>query len=210
MLNKSIIKKIANTITPPNTRLRIGVLVSGQGGNLQALIDFAGNPSAHFAVTCVISNNPDMIALKRAEKAGIPHHFIDHKSFSGRAAFEQKLMSVLDDQGIDLIVLAGFLRVLSPKFVSHYHNRIINLHPSLLPHFPGLHAIEQALKAGVLEAGCTVHLVDEGLDTGEIIAQRSCAVEPLDTLNSLSEKIHRLEHELLPFVVNEIAFCALQ
>lgn len=206
MSNNDLIKRIARSIGPhQEERLRIGVLVSGHGSNLQALIDFAKLSKAHFKIVCVISNNGDGVALKRAKDAGIKNHFINHQAFAKRRDFELQLVEFLQEEKVELVVLAGFLRVLTPTFLSSFSGRIINLHPSLLPHFRGLHAIEQALCAGVDRIGCTVHLVDEGLDTGEIIAQSSCPLFPREKIDSVKEKMHGLEHELLPRIVNEIA-----
>lgn len=204
-------KRIARAIGPrKDDRLRIGVLVSGHGSNLQALIDMATLSTSHFKVVCVISNNPDGIALKRAKEVGIKNHFINHQAFAKRSDFEHQLIEFLAEEDVELVVLAGFLRVLTPTFLANFPSRVINLHPSLLPHFRGLHAIEQALCAGVDTIGCTVHIVDEGLDTGEIIAQASCSIAPNEKIESAKKKMHKLEHELLPRVVNEIAALNLE
>ncbi|OPZ23633.1 MAG: Phosphoribosylglycinamide formyltransferase [bacterium ADurb.BinA186] len=210
MYNQDVINRIVRAIGIKNKPFKIGVMVSGQGGNLQALIDFSQTKAANFQVASVISNNPDGVALKRAQKALLPNHFINHRAFSNRKEFEQEIITFLDQEQVHLVVLAGFLRVLSPTFLNHFQDRIINLHPSLLPSFPGLHAIEQALAAGVSSSGCTVHIVDEGLDTGDIIGQHSCVIEPGEKIESLSAKIHQLEHALLAQVVNEIARQCLQ
>lgn len=210
MYNKNVINRIVHAISVNNIPFKIGVMVSGQGGNLQALIDFSKTKAACFQVASVISNNPDGIALKRAQKALIPNHFVNHRAFPNRQEFEQEIINFLDHEQVHLVVLAGFLRVLSTTFLGHFQNRIINLHPSLLPSFPGLHAIEQALAAGASSSGCTVHIVDEGLDTGDIIGQESCTIEPGEKIDSLSAKIHQLEHRILAHVVNEIAKQCLQ
>ncbi|MCA9507094.1 MAG: phosphoribosylglycinamide formyltransferase [Myxococcales bacterium] len=205
MHNKNVIFKIAQAINYSGNDFKIGVLVSGGGSNLQSLIDFSKTPAAHYKVAAVISNASDNIALERAQKAGIPHRRIHHKDFAKKEDFEVEMIHFLEQEEVHLIVLAGFLRVLSSTFVNYFYNRIINLHPSLLPKFPGLHAIRQALEAKESVSGCTVHLVDQGLDTGEIIAQSSCPIEPSDSRDKLDQKIHRLEHQLLPRIVNEIA-----
>lgn len=210
MPSNDVIERIIKTIAMGDDGFKIGVLVSGEGSNLQALIDYAAHPDAHFKVACVISNNPDGIALKRAQRAGIINHFVNHQAFSNRSDFEQELIEFLEEERVHLVVLAGFLRVLTSSFLSHFRHRVINLHPSLLPDFKGLHAVEQAMCAGVDRVGCTVHLVDEGLDSGDIIEQYSCAIERQEKIESVKEKIHKLEHKLLPSVVNHIALKTLE
>ena len=164
----------------------IGVLVSGEGTNLQALID-AGLP-----ISAVASNRADAPALRRARSAGIPAAVYQD---------EEAMADWLEAQDVRVVVLAGYMRVLSPAFLDRFPGRIVNVHPSLLPAFPGLRAIEQALDAGVDETGVTVHLVDEGVDTGPVLRQEPVPVEPADTL---VERIHAVEHRLLPEVVREL------
>lgn len=201
-----IIETIARAIpTKQHSKLRLAVLVSGNGSNLQALIDYSRLPGTSFEIGIVIANNPDSMAFARASQAHIDNHLVDHRSFAKRTLFEEKILYHLHEAKVDLVVLAGFLRVLSPHFLSRYPNRIINLHPSLLPKHPGLHAITNALEAKDEHAGCTVHLVDEGLDTGPIIAQSSCAINLGDDLVALTKKIQKLEHALLPSIVQEVA-----
>jgi phosphoribosylglycinamide formyltransferase 1 len=206
MSGKDIIKRIAETINKSQENpLAIAVLVSGHGSNLQALMDFSKKPESSYSIKTVIANNPGSRALIRAEGAGISNFLVDHRTFTKKSAFEQKIIQLLKEQNIELIVLAGFMRVLSPSFLTHFDKRVINLHPSLLPKHRGLDAINKALLAGDEIAGCTVHLVDEGLDTGPIIAQSSCPIFKHDDLEALTKRIQSLEHQLLPQVVNQVA-----
>lgn len=174
--------------------LSIGVLISGQGSNLQALIDQAKG----YQVRLVISNEPEAYGLVRAQKAGIPHQVVSNRDFEKREDFEAEMIRHLDQAGIELVVLAGFMRVLSKKFVEHYRGRMVNIHPALLPAFPGTQAIEKAFAHGVKVTGVTTHFVDEGTDTGPIILQRPVLIEEQETLESLFRKIHQVEHEIYP------------
>ncbi len=182
--------------------MKIGVLVSGRGSNLQALID---SSRIKKMLAVVISNKPGVLALERAQKAGIPVEVLEANKGEKREAYDQRLASLLQRYQIELVVLAGFMRVLSPSFVSLFKNRIINIHPSLLPSFPGLEAQKQALEAGVSTSGCTVHFVDEGCDTGSVILQKEVPVKPDDTVETLSARILIEEHKLLPKVVDLLA-----
>ena len=173
----------------------IGVLVSGEGTNLQALID-AGLP-----IAAVASNRPDVNALQRAERARIPARVFDARAYADRGARDRELADWLLLRAVDLVVLAGYMHLLTPQFLERFPDRIVNVHPSLLPAFPGAHAIDDALTAGVDTTGVTVHYVDEGLDTGTVIRQEPVAVEPRETL---MERIHEAEHRLLPSVVQEL------
>lgn len=183
-------------------KTKIGVLVSGSGTNLQAIID-SNIPSCE--ITIVISNKPDAYALNRAEKHNIPAEVINHKDYDSREAFERQLIKCLDEKGVELIVLAGFMRVLTPFFVKHYKHRIINIHPALLPSFPGVNSAKQAFDYGVRFTGCTVHFVDDGVDTGPIILQSVVEITPDDTEDTLLEKIHEQEHIVFPKAVR--LFC---
>jgi len=171
----------------------IGVLASGEGTNLQALID-CGLP-----ISAVASNRPGSRALHRAQAAGIPTAVFELGD--DRAARDVAMADWLEERGVRLVVLAGYMQLLAPAFLSRFPGRIVNVHPSLLPDFPGLQAIEQALAAGVRTTGVTVHLVDEGIDTGPVLRQEPVPVEPVDTL---VERIHSVEHRLLPEVVSEL------
>jgi phosphoribosylglycinamide formyltransferase-1 len=173
----------------------IGVLVSGEGTNLQALID-AGLP-----IAAVASNRGDVGALARADAAGIPNRVFELDGYSDRAARDRELADWLQLRGVDLVVLAGYMHLLTPVFLERFRDRIVNVHPSLLPQFPGGRAIADAVDAGVDTTGVTVHYVDEGLDTGAVIRQEAVAVEPRATL---VERIHAVEHRILPEVVREL------
>ena len=173
----------------------IGVLVSGEGTNLQALID-AGLP-----IAAVASNRPDAGALARADAAGIPNRVFDAGGYSDRAARDRELADWLQLRGVDFVVLAGYMHLLTTPFLERFPGRIVNVHPSLLPQFPGAQAITDALAAGVDTTGVTVHYVDDGLDTGTVIRQEPVAVEPRATL---VERIHAVEHRILPEVVREL------
>lgn len=183
-------------------KMRVAVFVSGSGSNLQAIID-AGIPSIEIAL--VFSNNPDAYALKRAENHGIPTLVVNHRDFKSREEFEGEILKHLEPLGIELIVLAGFMRILSPVLVRAYANRMINLHPALLPSFPGIHAARQAIEAGVKFTGCTVHFVDEGVDSGPIILQAVVPVEDGDDEDSLLQKIHAEEHRIYPEAIRLIS-----
>ncbi len=173
----------------------IGVLVSGEGTNLQALID-AGLP-----IAAVASNRGDAGALARADAAGIPNHVFAEEGYPDRAARDRELADWLQLRGVDLVVLAGYMHLLTPALLNRFRDRIVNVHPSLLPQFPGARAVADALAAGVDTTGVTVHYVDEGLDTGAVIRQEPVAVEPRATL---VERIHAVEHRILPEVVREL------
>ena len=181
-----------------NKKTRVGVFVSGSGSNLQALID-AKIPSVEIVV--VVSNNPDAYAIERAKKNKIPVEVIDHRNYSSREDFEREIQKRLDQHKIDLITLAGFMRILTPLFIRNYKNKIMNLHPALLPSFPGTNAVKQALVYGVKFTGCTVHFVDEGVDTGPIILQAVVPIYDTDTEESLLERIHKEEHRIYPEAV---------
>jgi len=178
---------------------RIGVLVSGAGTNLQALIDaFAKN--AHAEIAVVISNKEAAQGLARARSAAIPAVFIDHRS-KNRETFDGELVDCLRKHAVDWVVLAGFMRIITPTLLDAFPERVINIHPSLLPSFPGSHAQRQAFEAGVQVAGATVHFVDDGTDTGPIIAQAAVSRREKDTLDDLRDRILGAEHRLLPMVV---------
>ena len=186
--------------------MRLGVLVSGTGTNLQALLDAeAKGALAPGAIACVISNRPGVAALERAERAGKPAIVVDHKRFADRTSFEARLIEVLGEHGVEAVVLAGFMRVLTEGFVERFPARIINTHPSLLPAFPGVDAAAQAIAYGVKVSGCTVHLVDASLDGGPIIAQAVVPVLADDDAGKLQARIQREEHRLLPEVVQQLA-----
>jgi len=177
--------------------LQLGILVSGSGTNLQTILDATADGRLDARVRIVISNRPDAAAIGRASRAGIASRVISHKAFDGRRSFELALVHALREAGAEWIVLAGFMRVLTPAFLDAFPMRVINIHPALLPSFPGMDAQGQALASGVRVAGCTVHLVDSGTDTGPIIAQSVVPVLQNDTRDSLAARILQREHQLL-------------
>jgi phosphoribosylglycinamide formyltransferase-1 len=181
-------------------RVGVAVLISGSGTNLQALLDAAAAPDWPGRIALVISNRRDAFGLERARAAGVPALWIPHRGKS-KEEFETELLAALDEHGVQWVALAGFMRLLSGRFLSHFPNRVLNIHPALLPAFPGLHAPEQALEAGVRVSGATVHLVDEGTDTGPIICQGAVPVLPGDDLDSLKARILTLEHQLYPLAL---------
>jgi phosphoribosylglycinamide formyltransferase-1 len=185
--------------------LDLGVLVSGNGTNLQAILDAIERAELDARVRLVISNKAGVPALQRAERAGVAARSISHRAFPSREAFDAALVSELHQAQVEWVVLAGFMRVLTPGFIEAFPNRIVNIHPSLLPAFPGVNAQQQALEYGVKVSGCTVHLVDLGVDTGPILAQRALPVLDGDDVASLSERIHADEHALLVEVLQAIA-----
>lgn len=184
---------------------RLAILVSGRGSNMSAILDAieAGRIKAETAV--VISDQPKAPALEIAAGKNIPALVIERKAFGDKSSFERTLASALKAKKVDLVVLAGFMRLLSPVFINEFDGRIINVHPSLLPAFPGLDAQKQALEYGVKIAGCTVHYVNEVMDGGRIIAQAAVNVEPDDSAGSLSARILKEEHRLLPEVIGQLA-----
>ena len=175
---------------------RVGVIISGNGSNLQALIDAASIPEYPAEIALVISNKADAYGLKRAEQADIPTEVISHKDYKSRDAFDAKLDETLCGYGIEFVCLAGFMRVLTEGFVNSWEGRMINIHPSLLPKYPGLNTHERVLEAGDAEHGCTVHWVTPGVDEGPIIGQAACLVAANDSPQTLKERVHQLEHAL--------------
>ena len=192
-------------MTVTASKARVVVLISGGGSNLQTLIDAAKLPAASYEIVYVISNRPDAGGLNRAQLAGIGSAAIDHKAFPDRASFETKLANCIDVVAPDFVVCAGFMRVLTEAFVTRYEGRIINIHPSLLPNFHGLHTHARALDAGVAFAGCTVHWVSAGVDEGAIIGQAIVAVLPGDTAEDLAAKVLLQEHRLYPTCLDLVA-----
>jgi len=178
-------------------KLRIGVLVSGSGTNLQALIDAVASGALSAEIALVISSRPDAVALARAARAGIPTLTIAHGDYPDRATFDGELLRALNAVEVSLVVLAGFMRLLTPAFIQAFPWRIVNIHPALLPAFPGTHAPRQALEHGVKIAGCTVHFVDTGTDDGAIIAQAAVPVLDGDDEAALAARILLEEHRLL-------------
>jgi phosphoribosylglycinamide formyltransferase-1 len=185
--------------------LNLGVLVSGNGTNLQAILDAVGRGALDARVRCVISNKSEAFALERARKAGVPAVSIAHGAYATREAFDEAVLAALGEHGVEWVVLAGFMRVLTPPFLRAWAGRVVNVHPALLPSFPGVNAVRQALAHGVKVTGCTLHFVDEGVDSGPIIAQRAVPVLDGDDEASLGARVHEAEHELLVSVLGDIA-----
>ncbi len=186
--------------------MRVGVLVSGSGRNLQALLDAEAQGRLGQAnVAVVVSNKPGVLALERATRAGKPTVVVPHTGHAGRVAFEDALLGALGEHEVELVVLAGFMRLLTGHFLARFPDRVVNIHPALLPSFPGVDAQGQALAHGVKLTGCTVHLVDEGTDTGPILAQAAVPVLPGDDHDALADRILVEELRLLPAVVAELS-----
>jgi phosphoribosylglycinamide formyltransferase-1 len=179
---------------------KIGVLISGRGSNLQALMDAARAASLGGEIAVVISNKEEAPGLDRARRAGLPAVFRDHRGRQ-REEYDREMGQILTSHGVDLVCLAGYMRLLSPPFIHAFAGRIVNVHPSLLPAFPGLEAQRQAWEHGAKVSGATVHLVDDGLDSGPIVAQEAVAVEESDTCESLASRILAAEHRIYPKAV---------
>lgn len=192
------------------TTLSLGVLASGEGTNLQAVIDACAGGEIPARVAMVISDREGSGALRRAGKAGIERHFVDRSRFPGKEDFESKIVSLLREAGVELVLLAGYMRLVGRAFVAAFPQRIMNIHPSLLPAFPGLESVRQALAYGVKVTGVTVHFVDEGLDTGPIIVQEPVVVREGEDETSLLERVHRVEHALYPRAIRLFAEGKLQ
>ena len=185
--------------------INVAVLISGGGTNLQALIDACADDAFPARIVKVISNNPDVKGLERAEKAGIATQVINHRDYESREAFDDQLHEALNACGAKLICLAGFMRILDARFVNRWRNRMLNIHPSLLPSFKGLHTQERALEAGVRFTGCTVHFVNPELDDGPIITQAALLINPDETADQLSERVLELEHIIYPQALRLVA-----
>lgn len=178
--------------------MNIGVLASGSGTNLQAILDACDGGEIAGRVAVVISDREEAYALQRAARKGVPTRFLDPKSFPDREAFDRATVALLREHRVEVVALAGFMRLVSPYFVRMYPARIMNIHPALLPSFPGTSGVEDALAYGVKVSGCTVHFVDEGLDTGPIILQAAVEVKDSDTPETLHQRIHTQEYRLYP------------
>lgn len=182
---------------------KIAVLASGNGSNLQAIIDAVDSGVICGAtVALVVSDRKKAYALERARQRNIPAAYFSAKRYASREEYDRALVTYLEERQIDLVVLAGFMRLLTPYFVLCFQHRILNIHPSLLPAFPGTSGVKDALEYGVKVTGCTVHFVDEGMDTGPIILQEALEVRDDDTVESLHQRIHALEHRLYPQAIN--------
>lgn len=183
---------------------KLAIFVSGSGTNMQNIINDCHNGRIPAQATLVISDNPQAKAIDRARNYGVAVIVIDRKQFADKAAFEAEIIRAVDAAKVDYLVLAGFMRILSCEFVHKYKGKIINIHPSLLPAFPGAHGIRDAFEAKVSETGVTVHYVDEGVDTGQIILQEKVSVTPGETLESLEEKVHAVEYRLYPEALRRV------
>ena len=184
---------------------RIAVLASGRGTNLEAILEAAERGEIAGEVALVVSDQKEAQALQRAERRGIKNLFMDPRNYKGREQYDRAIVEQLQEDRIDLVALAGFMRLLSPLFVKAFPMQIMNIHPSLLPAFPGLDGVEQAFHYGVKVTGCTVHFVDEGLDTGPIILQEAVPVIQEDTVETLHQRIHASEYRLYPTAID--LFC---
>jgi len=186
-------------------RLTIGVLVSGRGTNLQSIINSIEDGRLKAEIGIIISDNPEAKALDRAENHGIKSICIEEDNFNIKQEYEEEMIKVLEENGVELVVMAGFMTILSSYFVDYYRNRLMNIHPSLLPAFPGVDAQRQAFKYGVKVTGCTVHFAYEGMDTGPIILQEAVPVLEDDTVTSLSKRILAVEHRIYPKAIQLFA-----
>ncbi len=182
-------------------RLRVGVLISGNGSNLQALLEACGDAGFPAEIVLVVANRADAFGLERARRAGVATRVLDHQAFPSRESFDEAMTGLLRNAGVELVCLAGFMRLLSTGFVQSWQNRLINIHPSLLPSFKGLHAHRQALDAGVTIHGCTVHFVTADLDGGPILVQAAVPVHPDDDEESLAARVLEAEHRIYPLAL---------
>jgi phosphoribosylglycinamide formyltransferase-1 len=185
--------------------LKIGVLASGRGSNFQAIIDEIEAGKIPAKIEILIVDNPNAYSIERAKKHGISYLYINPRDFPSKEVFYEKIRDELIARGVELVILAGFMRIVKKPLVDAFQNRIMNIHPALLPSFPGLHGQKQAVDYGVRISGCTVHFVDEGVDTGPIIIQAAVPVHPEDTEETLSERILRLEHKIFPEAIRLFA-----
>ncbi|GAA6204491.1 phosphoribosylglycinamide formyltransferase [Thalassotalea sp. SU-HH00458] len=181
---------------------RIVVLISGSGSNLQAIIDACKSTDYPGEVVGVISNKAEVFGLTRAENANIPHQVLSHKAYDSRESYDQALVNAIDDYKPDLVVLAGFMRILTPAFVQHFSGKLLNIHPSLLPKYQGLNTHQRAIDANDKEHGVSVHFVTEELDGGPVILQAKVPIFPEDTADDLASRIHVQEHKIYPLVIN--------
>ncbi len=187
------------------TRMKLGVLISGRGSNLQSIINASEAKDFPADINIVIANIPNINGLRIAKKASIPTKIIKHECYKERESFEDAIHSALTKAGVDLICLAGFMRILTDTFVNRWSNKVINIHPSLLPSFKGLNTHKRAIEAGVKFSGCTVHFVRPNMDEGPIIIQSVVAIQPKDTPDSLASRILAEEHKIYPLAIRLIA-----
>jgi phosphoribosylglycinamide formyltransferase-1 len=192
------------------TKKRTAILISGRGSNMQALVTAMRAPDFPAETAVVISNRPEALGLSWAAEQGVPTLAIDHRAYATRMAFEARLHQALLDHGAELVCLAGFMRLLTAGFVDRWRDRLLNIHPSLLPAFPGLDSHQRALDAGALIVGCTVHLVRTEMDSGPILAQAAVAVLPGDTADTLAARVLEVEHQIYPLALNLVASGAVR
>ena len=190
-----------NLVSP----IRLVVLISGNGSNLQAIIDNIANNNLPAQIVAVISNKADAYGLERAKKAGIEQCVLSHKDFTDREQYDQALKNLIDEYQPDLIILAGFMRILTNEFVEHYLNKMMNIHPSLLPKYKGLNTHQRAIDAGDKEHGCSVHFVTPELDDGPVILQATVPVKDNDTAETLASRVHEQEHKIYPEAIRMFA-----
>lgn len=191
----------SNLVSP----LRLVVLISGNGSNLQAIIDEINSNNLPAEIVAVISNKADAYGLRRAEKANIPQHVLSYTSYNNQEQYDQALQKLVDQQQPDLVVLAGFMRILSDDFVDHYSNKMMNIHPSLLPKYKGLNTHQRVLDAAEEEHGCSVHFVTAELDDGPIILQATVKIKQGDTAETLATRVHEQEHRIYPEAIRMFA-----
>jgi len=187
-----------------STGKNLGVLISGRGTNLQAILDAVADGRLAASVAVVISNRADAAGLERAARAGVETLVLDHRAHGSREAYDAELVEALRARRVDLVCLAGFMRILSPAFIAAFQGRILNIHPSLLPAFPGVNPPYQAWEHGVTISGATVHFVDESLDGGPIVRQEAVPVQPSDTPDSLAARILDIEHRIYPEAIGAV------
>jgi phosphoribosylglycinamide formyltransferase 1 len=183
---------------------KIAVFASGNGSNFQAIVEQFRTVDTHVEISLLICDKPGAFAIERAKNFGIPSFVFSLKEFESKEAYEAEILKVLKQSEIEFIVLAGYMKLVGKKLLEAYEGKMVNIHPSLLPNFPGMHGIEQAWEAGVAETGVTVHYVDSGLDTGPVIEQRKISIKPEDTLETLEAKIHAIEHEMYPKIILDL------
>lgn len=196
---------MSSDVAASTPSLRLVVLISGNGSNLQAIIDDIDNNSLPAQIVAVISNKSDAYGLERAKKAGIEQQILSYKDFDSREHYDLALKELIDQYQPDLIILAGFMRILSNEFVNHYLNKMMNIHPSLLPKYKGLNTHQRVIDAGDKEHGCSVHFVTPELDDGPVILQAKITVNDNDTAESLAKKIHQQEHIIYPKAIRMFA-----
>ncbi|MEY8444806.1 phosphoribosylglycinamide formyltransferase [Enterococcus ratti] len=184
--------------------MKIAVFASGNGSNFQALVEYFLKKNQLATIEWLFCDQPNAFVLQRAQKLGIPFHSFSPKEFPSKKKYEEKILEILMDKEIDLVVLAGYMRIVGATLLEAYESKIINIHPSLLPAFPGLHGIRDAFKAQVTKTGITIHYIDKGVDTGPIVYQEKITLSKEETLESLEAKIHQIEHQSYPKVIEKI------